>query len=47
VKYASAMPCLNRESVKYPPVATATGRAVFDAELVAELEHVVWCECNS
>jgi hypothetical protein len=27
------MPCLNEESVKYPPAATVTGKAVFDAGL--------------
>jgi hypothetical protein len=27
------MPCLNEESVKHPPSATATSRAVFDAGL--------------
>jgi hypothetical protein len=48
MKYASstAMPCWR--NLKYPhSTATATGRALFYAELVVELEHVVWFECNS
>jgi len=31
------MPCINRESFKYVPAATATGRAVSDAQLVQSL----------
>ena len=29
------------------PAVTAMRRAVSEAELVAELQHFVWCECNS
>jgi hypothetical protein len=37
VKYVAAMPHINRESFKYLPAATATGRALSDAELVQSL----------